>query len=239
MKKYKNQIIIAISIIVALLLLNHCNNRQQQLKGEIKITKEQLKKEQDGLKVIQEKAKILSDSLSRENKKKDIRITEVIKENLQLENQLGIAQKKNKEQKEKIAKYTYIQSAEYVNNYFKTNTAIPTEKSVNLESDLSNLVVSELEDKKLLETAIEIKDNQLKNKDEQIKLTEEKVLNKDLEIASKDLEKEQLEKTLNTSLDLNKKSEKQIKQLKAKNVLNKIMIVGGIIGGTYLGTQIK
>jgi hypothetical protein len=239
MTKYKTQIIIAIFIIVTLLVINHCNNKQHQLQGERKQLKEQLKKEQDGLKIIQENNRILFDSLSRENKKKDVRITQISKENSSLESSLQIARKNNKEQKEKIFKYTYTQSAEYVNNYFKVNTAIPTEKSVNLESNLPNLVVSELEDKKLLETAVEIKDSQLKNKDEQIKLTEEKVLNKNLEIASKDLEKEQLEKTLNISLDLNKKSEKQIKQLKAKSVLNKVLIVGAFLGGGYLGTKIK
>lgn len=213
---------------IALLLVSNCSHK---LQGERNILKDQLKEEVDGVKIFKEKQKLLFDSLSLENTKKDKRISELQENNKQLDKKLENSAKKLEKKKKEIVSYSYTQSAEYINEYFQGLDAIPTEKSVNLELNLPNLVVEELEEKQFLEEAIYIKDSIIKNKDEEIKLGNDKILNKDLALASKQIETEKLDKALDTSLQLNKKTEKQ---LKVQKVLK--WIYAG--AGAFLGWQI-
>ncbi len=251
-KYYIKEIVIAV-LFIALLLMSNCS---QKLQGERNVLKDQLKQEVDGVATFRKNQKILFDSLSAENKKKDTKIAELHQDNKKKDGKIAQLWQSNKsldtklkksaeklvEKKKEIATYTYANSAEYINNYFKGTDAIPTEKSVNLEQTLPNLVVAELEEKKTLvedvkdyKSKIENKDKELAftngklvNKDEEIKLEKEKGLNKDLALASKEIETKKLDKALETSLELNAKTEKQ---LLTQKVLKWVFIgIGGTVG---------
>ena len=207
-------------IVIILLSINSCsNNRQNQLEGEKKVLKEQLQQQKDGLKVFRKEQKILFDSLSAENTKKDKRITELNNSNNNLYTELSKSAEKLKKQKKDIASYTYKQSAEALNERYNTKSVLATSTSVNLQDSIPNLVIEELAEKDAQEYDLNTYRGLIKNKDEEIKLTQEKVLNKDLEIASKQIETEKLDIALKLSEDINKKSEKQIKALKTKNFI--------------------
>lgn len=223
-KKYWKEISIAIMFIL-LLLVSNCSHK---LQGERSILKDQLKQEVDGVKIFKEKQKILFDSLSAENVKKDKRITELQENNKELDKKLENSAKKLTEKKKEIVKYTYVQSAEALKERYNTKAVVATNSSVNLLDSIPNLVIEELAERDNLAIDVETYRTKIVNKDEEIKLGNEKLLNKDLALASKQIETEKLDKALNTSLELNIKTEKQ---LKAQKVLKWIYAgVGATLG---------
>ena len=254
-KKYWKEIVIAV-LFIALLLVSNCSHK---LQGERNVLKQQLKQEISDVKSFRESQKILFDSLSADNAKKDKKALVLQQDNKKKDGRIGQLQQSNRsldlklkksaekliEKKIEIATYTNAQSADYINEYFQGLDAIPTEKSVNLEKNYPNLVVAELEEKKTLvedvkdyKAKIENKDKELSetngklaNKDEEIKLEKEKGLNKDLAFASKEIETKKLDKALETSLDLNIKTERQ---LNTQKVLKWVYFGVGVIGGYYL-----
>ncbi len=233
-KQYWKEISIAL-LLVGLLTVSTCShNSQMKAEGE----KVQLKKELKEIKtkiVESEKAsKILFDSLSLEDAKKDKRITELSKSNKDLLDKQISREKELKKEKEKIAKYSYTQSAQVLNNRYNTDAVKATTTSVNLEKDIPNKVIAELIEKDVCKENSADKDKTIENKDEQIKLEQEKTLNANLKVVSVQAEKELLKDGLQTAEEMNKKSEKQIKSLKTKNFINKILIIGAFIGGIFI-----
>jgi hypothetical protein len=89
-----------------------------------------------------------------------------------------------------------------------------TATSVNLEKDTPIAILDDLAEGDNCFYSLEVKDSIIKNKNEEIKLEKDKSLNKDLALASKQIETEKLDKALDTSLQLNKKTEKQLKAQK-------------------------
>lgn len=233
-KQYWKQISVALVFITLLTVSTFSHNAQMKAEGE----KIQLKKELKEIKtqiIDAEKAtKILVDSLSKEDAKKDRRIAELSKSNKELLASQIAREKELKKEKEKIAKYSYAQSAKVFNTIYSTKAAVATEKSVNLGEDIPNKVLADLVEKEACKKDSADKDRTIENKDEQIKLEQEKTLSANLKTASVQAEKELLKDGLQTAEEINKKSEKQIKSLKTKNFINKIFVIGAFVGGMLI-----
>ena len=237
-KQYWKQISVALVFIVLLTVSTCSHNAQMKAEGEKIQLKKELKEIKTQIAESDKATKVLFDSLSAEDAKKDKRISELTKSNKQLLDSQIAREKELRKEKERVAKYTYAQSAQVLNERYKTDAVKATDTSVNLSKDIPNKVITELVEKDACEENSADKDLTIINKDEQIKLEQEKTLSANLKTASVQAEKELLKDGLQTAEEINKKSEKQIKSLKTKNFVNKILVVGGIIGGFIGGVLI-
>jgi thiol:disulfide interchange protein len=233
-KQYWKELVIALSLIALLTVSTCSHNSQMKAEGE----KIQLKKELKEIKVkiaeAEKTTKVLFDSLSAEDAKKDKRIADLNKSNKQLSDNQIAREKELKKEKEKISNYSYTQSAQVLNERYKTDAVKATATSVNLEKDIPNKVIAELVEKDVCEENSADKDTTIKNKDGQIKLEQEKTLSANIKTASVQVEKELLKDGLQTAEEINKKSEKQIKSLKTKNFISKVLVVAAFIGGIFI-----
>ena len=229
--QYWRELTIAV-LIIGLLCMSQCEP------DDIKADKKELKKVLDGVKVIQAKHKKLVDSLKQEDTKKDAKIAELKTDNTRLETTIAENKKQLKNKQKEITKYTYQQSAQYLSERYNTKAVSAEGNSVVLRDSVPNKVISELAEKDVLVADVKNYNKIIDNKSTQIKLGEEKLLNKSLELASKDLEAKELEKGLNLSLDLTKKTEKENKKLKRNNTLKTFAIIGGGVVGFFVGKGI-
>ena len=227
-KKYWREIAI-IALVIGLLFMSRCEP------DDIKADKKELNKVLDGVKVIQAKHKKLVDSLKQEDAKKDAKIAELNIDNTRQETIIAENRKKLKEKQKVISSFTVAQSAQYLAERYKTKDVTSENNSVVLKKDIPSFIIMELEEKDMLKEDVGNYEKIINNKSEQVKLTEEKLLNKNLELASKDLEAKELEKGLNLSLDLTKKTEKENKKLKRNNTLKTFAIIGASVGGFFIG----
>lgn len=230
-KKYWREITIVV-LVIGLLFMSKCEP------DNIKADKKELNKVLDGVKVIQANHKKLVDSLKQEDAKKDTKITELKTDNIRQETIIAENKKKLKEKQKVISSFTIAQSTQYLAERYKTKDVTSDNNSVVLKKDIPSFVIMELEEKDMLKEDVGNYEKIIDNKSEQVKLTEEKLLNKNLELASKDLEAKELEKGLNLSLDLNKKTEKENKKLRRNNTLKTFAIIGASIGGFFVGKGI-
>lgn len=234
-KKYTREIII-VGLIILLLSVSYCSHNQQKLaEGEKEVLKEQLVEQKKSLKDFKAVQKTLFDSISAQEKIKDIKIAELQDINKIITKKSEENLKKLRDKQKQIASFDNAESADYINVYFQGLDAIPTQTSVNLENNYPNLVVAELEEKQYLEKEIVLRDYTITNKDYEIKLTQEKVLSRDLVIASKQIETEKLDSALKLSEDINKKSDKVIRKLKTKNFINRILVPVALGVGVFTG----
>lgn len=233
-KKYWKELVIALSLIALLTVSTCSHNSQMKAEGEKIQLKKELKEFKTNLAKAEKASKILFDSLSAEDAKKDKRIAELGKSNKDLLDSQIAREKELKKEKEKIANYSYTQSAQVLNERYKTDAVKATETSVNLEKDIPNKVITELVEKDVCIENSADKDKTIENKDEEIKLEKEKTLSANLKTASVQAEKELLKDGLQTAEEINKKSEKQIKSLKTKNFISKVLVVAAFIGGIFI-----
>ena len=227
-KKYWREITI-VALVIGLLFMSRCEP------DDIKADKKELNKVLDGVKVIQAKHKKLVDSLRQEDAKKDVKIAELEIDNTRQETIIAENKKKLKEKQKVISSFTIAQSTEYLAERYKTKDVTSENNSIVLKKDIPSFIIMELEEKDMLKEDVGNYEKIIDNKSAQIKLGEEKLLNKNLELASKDLEAKELEKGLNLSLDLTKKTEKENKKLKRNNTLKTFAIIGASVGGFFIG----
>lgn len=231
MKQYWKEISIVVAVILLLTVSTCSHNNQMKAEGEKTQLKKELKEIKTQIADAKKATKALVDSLSAEDTKKDKRIVELSKSNKDLLANQILREKELKKKKEKIATYSYTQSAQVLNTRYRTDAVKATDTSVNLSKDTPNKVITELVEKDACEENSADKDTTIKNKDEQIKLEQEKTLSANLKTASVQVEKELLKDGLQTAEEINKKSEKQIKSLKTKNF---ILVIGAFIGGILI-----
>ena len=230
-KKYWREIAI-VALVIGLLFMSRCEP------DDIKADKKELKKVLDGVKVIKANHKKLVDSLKQEDAKKDVKIAELEIDNTRQETIIAENKKQLKNKQREITKYTYQQSAQYLAERYNTKAVSAEGSSVVLRDSVPNKVISELVEKDVLVADVKNYNKIIDNKSTQIKLGEEKLLNKSLELASKDLEAKELEKGLNLSLDLTKKTEKENKKLRRNNTLKTFAIIGVGVASFFIGKGI-
>lgn len=234
MKQYWKEIGIVVAVITVLTVSTCSHNNQLRIEGEKVQLGKDLKETKTQIAEAEKVTKALVDSLSAEDDKKDKRIVELKKSNKQLVDRQNLREKELRKEKEKIAEYSYAQAAQVLSTRYNTEAITATATSVNLGEDVPNKVVTELVEKDACKESSTDKDKTIKNKDEQIKLEQEKTLSANLRLASVQVEKGLLKDGLQTAEEINKKSEKQIKSLKAKNFVNKIFVIGAFVGGILI-----
>lgn len=237
MKKYTREIIIGV-LIALLLSVSYCSHNSQKItEGEKNSLKEQLKVEKDGVLVFRKEQKLLFDSIKSVDSVKDKRILELNQSTIRLEKDLKTSQKGLKQKKETFKNKTFEQLAKvFIESGYKDVTY--TNNSVNLEKYSPIEILDDLAEGFACSEDLNTKNLIIKNKDEEIIITQQKVLSRDLMLASKQVETEKLDSALKLSEDVNKKSEKEIKKLKTKNFINRILVPIAFIGGGYLGIQL-
>lgn len=238
MKKYWKEISVALLVIVLLTVSTCSHNSQMKVEGEKIQLKKELKETKTKIAEAGKATKVLIDSLSLEDAKKDKRILELINSNDKLLANQKLREKKLRKEKEKIAKYSYTQVEDFLSQRYETIDVKATESSVNLYKETPKLVVAELVEKDYMALDLQDKSKVIVNKDEQIKLEQEKTLNANLKIASVQVEKELLKDGLQTAEEINSKSEKQIKSLKTKNFVNKVLVPIALGVGVFTGILI-
>lgn len=237
-RKYWKEIIIPI-LFIGLITVSTCShNNQLRIEGEKVQLEKDLKEIKTQIAEAEKSTKKLLDSLSEEDIKKDKQIAKLNKSNKQLADRQKLREKELEKEKEKIASYSYTESAQMLSTRYNTEAITATETAVNLGEDIPNKVIIELAEKDVCYENSADKDKTIENKDEEIKLEKEKTLNANLKVASIQVEKELLKDGLQKSEEINKKSQKQIKSLRAKNFVNKIFVIGAFVGGILISNQL-
>lgn len=221
---------------LVLLLVFHCADRgesfnagaKKELKRELKSTE----KEIDGVRATYQRQ---LDSIRKREAKKDKVIAELQKENKDLEQKAILRQKKLEKQKQQIATYDKEVVAEVLREYYQTNNVVATEKGVELQSYISNAVVDDLAEKDACFEDLEDKNKIIENKDKEIAEVNDKVLSRDLLLATKQIETQKLSEGLDLAKEINKKSEKQITNLKVKGT---VAIIVTSVASFLLGQQL-
>jgi len=237
--KYTREIIIAGLLILLLSVYNCSNNRQHELAGEAVQLKQQLRKQVDGLKTQKIRNEFLFDSISAENKKRDLENLQLQKTNLALMQRINYNAKQTAKKKQEVKKYSFKQSAEFLAKRYETKSIEATPTSVNLKENIPNNVVEELIDKDAMVQDLGDLHKIIENKDSEIGNKDKTILSKDLEIAAKEIETKKTQEALDTSQEITKKIEKELKQLKTKTfILKYIVPPAAFIGGVLIGKQI-
>ena len=231
LKKYYRELFI-VGLVIALLFMSRCEP------DDIKADKKELNKVLDGVKVIQKRNKFLVDSLNTDNAKKDKLITELRTNTTILETTILNNKKALKEKQKAITKYSIQQSAQYIADRYKTTSVSAENNSVILKDSVPNQIISELEEKDALEQDTYDYLKSIDNKNGEIKAGEGKLLNKDLELASKNIEAEALQTGLTKSLDLNIKTEAELKRAKNGNTWKWVGMGAAAVGGFFIGRGI-
>jgi uncharacterized protein (DUF3084 family) len=232
-KKYAYYII---GVIVLLLLTANCvNNTISKLNGTISVYEKQLENRTKNLKELKEKAKKSADSLHSDNKKKDIKITELKNDNLAISYELAKLQKDKQDALNKAKDFTYQQSAEYIAKTYNAPKSVSyTNTGVTLGDKVPNKVVETIIEKASLEKKVELTECELENTKQVVSTLEGKVENKDTEIAKNAVVAKEAEKTLKDALDLNQTKDKQISKLKKGSFITKLIAVGAFALGILI-----
>lgn len=234
-KQNLKRIIIGVVILVGVMLLaQKCNNnRYNQLKGKYEILEEQYKKQKDGVKVFEENRIKEKDSLDLEIKKREKLNKDLSYQNSTLESKIKTLSNK------KIVVPKDVQGlVRYFNERYKTNENKVVENKVGLTEFTAMDVSYELEEGDNLIAIDSMKTIQLKNKDTQIvNLEKDKTdIKTQLTTAEEDiLKRKELQKSADDNIN-NLKS--QVKSLKTKSTLNKILVPVALGVGVFTGLQI-
>lgn len=211
------------------------NNKEHELRGEVEQLNKQLEKSTKGLEQFRVRQKTLFDSISSAEKIKNQKIAELKNSNSSLEKKLQISQEKLKQRKESFRNKTYQQLLEVFKEMGYTSVTANS-NGINLEKDTPMEVLDDLAEGENCAQDLKIKDSIIKNKDSEISLVNEKVLNRDIQLASKQIEVGKLDESLQISREINKKQEKENKQLRKKNFITTylvpplVFIAGFLIG---------
>lgn len=231
---YKKIIIGVIILLGILLITQKCNNnRYNQLKGKYEILEEQYKKQKDGVKVFEENRIKEKDSLSKEIDKREKDNKDLSYQNSSLESKIKTLSNK------KIVVPKDVEGlVKYFNERYKTNENKVVENKVGLSEFTAMDVSYELEEGDNLVAIDSMKTIQLQNKDTQIvNLEKDKTdIKTQLTTAEQDILNR---KALQEAADKNINNlESQVKSLKTKSTLNKILVPVALGVGGFVGYQI-
>ena len=146
---------------------------------------------------------------------------------------IGGEKKRSKRKKQKKENYRN-KSFEDLAKLFKElgyKDVTATNNSVNLEKETPIDILDNLVEGENCAEIIPIKDSIIANKDEEIGIIKEKVSNRDFMLLSKQDEIQKLNEIQKTLENINKKSEKEIRNLKVKNTLKWVYVgLAGFVG---------
>jgi hypothetical protein len=234
LKKFKDIIFLALALLIFVFLYNNTTRRFDRLEGQHDILKEEYSKKKGGVIVSNKKYVFIVDSIKKEIYKKDFENKALKDSNKNLEEKIASILNSPKKLPKDLAGLVAFYNQRYSTS---KNTAVGDK--VGLEVETAMDVSSELEEGDRLAEVLPLKDKQLKNLDTTVVNlnNQKKMLAHTLLLSEEQIkEYQELQKLADQNI-LN--LEKQNKNLKMKNVLNKILIPAAVVGGVFLGTKIK
>lgn len=230
----KITIILVISLIMLTTITTYIGNRLSVLEGEYKVLKSNYEAQ---------KSVVFNLSSARQKEKDSLNF--IISQREEENNFLRDENNKYKGDIQKI-KNRPIKTpkglenlAQYFNDRYKTKENIVIVDKVGLKEDTAMDVTVELEEFDRVVEILPIQENIIKNQEKSILNLEKDKVDLKIQVSSaEDLIEEQ--KKLNEMADKNIDSlEKQVKKQKNKNFWNKVLIIGGSIGGFLLGNSLN
>lgn len=226
-------VVVVIALIVLFTFQKCNNNRYQQAVGENKILKEQLENKTKELVLEKENRKKEKDSLTFQISQRETAKIILEKENTSLKGQIADIKKRPIKQPKDLQGL-----ADYFNEEYETNENVVINDKVGLGQDTAMDVSYDLEEGKKAIEIVPILEEVNKNQEQIIEnqAKDKSDLSTMLNSAENELEKR---KELQELAEKNIESlEKQNKKLKTKNVLNKVLIGVGVVGGFLIGNSL-
>lgn len=234
LKKFKDVIFLALALLIFIFLYNNTTRRFDRLEGQHDIIEKDYLNKKDGVAVANKRYVFIVDSIKKELHKKDLENSRLKESNEKLEEKITDILKAPKN----LPKDLVGLVAFYNQRYVTTKNTVVGDK-VGLEIETAVDVSNDLVEGDRLAEVLPLKDKQLKNLDTTITNlnSQKKMLSYTLSLSEEQIKNYQDLQKLAEQNIIN--LEKQNKNLKMKNALNKILIPAAVVGGVFIGTKIK
>ena len=227
--------IILVIILIMLTTITTCIGKKLSgLEGEYKVLKENYEAQKSVVSSLSSARQKEKDSLNFQISQREVQNDFLRQENDKLKG--DIQNIKNRPIK---APKGLDNLTQYFNDRYQTKENVVVSGKVGLGEESAMDVVSELEEFDKVVEILPIQEQVIKNQDSTISnLEKDKVDLKTQVSSAEDLIKEQekLNKMAEENID---NLEQQVKKQKNKNFWNKLLIIGGSIGGFLLGSQVR
>ena len=231
---YRKTTIILVIILIMLTTITTCiGEKLSELEGEYKVLKENYEAQKSVVSSLSSVRQKEKDSLNFQISQREEQNDFLRQENDKLKG--DIQNIKNRPVK---APKGLNNLTQYFNDRYQTKENIVVSNKVGLGEDTAMDAVSELEEFDRVVEILPIQEQVIKNQDSTISNLEKDKVDLKTQISSaEDLIKEQekLNKMAEDNID---NLERQVKKQKNKNFWNKVLIIGGSIGGFLLGSQL-
>ena len=232
---YRKITIILVIILIMLTTITTCIGKKLSgLEGEYKVLKENYEAQKSVVSSLSSARQKEKDSLNFQISQREVQNDFLRQENDKLKG--DIQNIKNRPIK---APKGLDNLTQYFNDRYQTKENVVVSGKVGLGEESAMDVVSELEEFDKVVEILPIQEQVIKNQDSTISnLEKDKVDLKTQVSSAEDLIKEQekLNKMAEENID---NLEQQVKKQKNKNFWNKLLIIGGSIGGFLLGSQVR
>ena len=227
------RISLVLLILVILAIIPHFCNNTDRLQGQYDILKKQLSEQKQIVKETEEKRLKEKDSLLFVISQRNIENDFLYSENNGLK-------KRNKDLKNKPISVPKDLNGlvVYFNQRYKTIENKVVDNKVGLVEDVAKDVVVEIEEGDRAIETVSLQEGVIKNQDTIISNLNKDKADLSLVISSAEKEISERKKLQEMSEENIKVLEKQVKKQKRKNFWNKVLIIGGSVGGFLLGNQL-
>lgn len=234
MKKYLREIIIG-GLILALLLVSTCANKQSTLAEGQKIELEkQVSELKDSIVKTENERIAEKDSLDKDNAKKQLVIDSLKQNDVENKKQIAELRAKLSKKKKEISSYNTQQVATFINDRYNTSTTTATPTTITASDSTGVKIVTELVEKDTCEKVVVEQEQRIEDKDRVIEETIGQLENVQTELTS-------AEESIGIFKDYLKKADKLhdvdnkiIKNLKTQRTVQWILIPAAFIGGILI-----
>ena len=229
---YKRISLILLILVIILFITQMCNNTDR-LQGQYDILKKQLSEQKQVVKETEEKRLKEKDSLLFVISQRNI-------ENDLLYSEIDGLKKRIRDLKNKPISVPKDLNGlvVYFNQRYKTIENKVVDNKVGLVEDVAKDVVIEIEEGDRAIETVSLQEGIIKNQDTIISNLNKDKVDLSLVISSAENEITERKKLQEMSDENIKNLEKQVKKQKNKNFWNKVLIIGGSVGGFLLGSQL-
>ena len=231
---YRKITIILVIILIMLTTITTCiGEKLSGLEGEYKVLKENYDAQKSVVSSLSSARQKEKDSLNFQISQREVQNDFLRQENDKLKGDIQSIKNRPVKAPKGLDNLT-----QYFNDRYQTKENVVVSGKVGLGEDTAMDAVSELEEFDRVVEILPIQEQVIKNQDSTISnLEKDKVDLKTQVSSAEDLIKEQ-EKLNKMAEDNISNLEQQVKKQKNKNFWNKVLIIGGSIGGFLLGSQL-
>jgi DNA repair exonuclease SbcCD ATPase subunit len=234
MKKYLREIIIG-GLILALLLVSTCANKQSTLAEGQKIELEkQVSELKDSIVKTENERVAEKDSLDKDSAKKQLVIDSLNQNDIKNKQQIAELKDKLSKKKKEVAAYNTKQVATFINDRYNTNTTIATPTTITASDFTGVKIVTELVEKDTCEKVVVEQEQRIKDKDRVIEETIGQLENVQTELTSAEESIDIFKDHLKKADKLHDVDNKIIRKLKVSNTVKWILIPAAFIGGVLI-----